>query len=588
MPPSDEYLSRALSWKNTGNDYFKKGMYEEAKNCYQKAIEINPDYQDAWNNLSLTYFKMGNITESNKCKTHLDEIEKVVTCSYCGAYIEQGSKLCGYCGNELKIVSDTSDKIVSSQDEVPDWLDIGNFGNNTEWKKYTPTPRPVSQKEPLNLPIGHTVNKTSRPQFRKQSPKKASYKKGAIFASIIILLVIVGVILIPPIVIQSKTNPQIDTTALKNKVATSSPTQDPIIGVWKSNVNNFDISYRYNADGTFVQETYDPGAKGHFILYGTWTAQGGNLYTQIWRDSGNQFTIIYDPARNVIYRSEYANQLYSPYTGDVVVITAIQTTPGYSNPPSSELKSVSSGDILKQKDSDFYIEIVDTSTDASGEVFTFREVMKGANGQWITTNQYTDTYNPALDTSQSIKSNFIKVDNIAKSPGKTSPLISPPAMSPTPNPNGELTQDSIRGLLVSMDTSNSMSPVDFKHPDDVYISNIQISNDPNSGLKSVKIVYFLPYVWDVNNFMGQSVSLDSAIFENLLKDPKIGKITATSTLKLTDKYGKENIQEGLSVTMSKSTANRINWENLLAIGDYSRLLNVADGYIMNPSVRAGL
>lgn len=156
------------------------------------------------------------------------------------------------------------------------------------------------------------------------------------------------------------------------------------------------------------------------------------------------------------------------------------------------------------------------------------------------------------------------------------------------NPNGELTQDSIRGLLVSMDTSNSMSPVNFKHPDDVSISNIQITNDQNSGLKSVKIVYFLPYVWDVNNFMAQSISLDSAIFENLLKDPKIGKITAVSTLKLTDKYGKENIQEGLSVTMSKSTANRINWENLLAIGDYSRLLNVADGYIMNPSVRAGL
>lgn len=62
-------------WRNLGNDFFKKGQYDEAVKCYFKAIELNPQYLDAWNNLGFTYFKMGRIEEANKCKEQINKIK---------------------------------------------------------------------------------------------------------------------------------------------------------------------------------------------------------------------------------------------------------------------------------------------------------------------------------------------------------------------------------------------------------------------------------------------------------------------------------------------------------------------------------
>jgi tetratricopeptide (TPR) repeat protein len=103
----------AVEWKNKGNDYFKKGDYENAIQNYKNALDIEPNYSDAWNNLGLAYMKTGNIEMAKKCKDSMDLLKK---------------------GNDLKPPSTTSTEIdvkippeplkKSDIDRRPFWLGI--------------------------------------------------------------------------------------------------------------------------------------------------------------------------------------------------------------------------------------------------------------------------------------------------------------------------------------------------------------------------------------------------------------------------------------------------------------------------------
>lgn len=46
----EEELSPAMEWKNKGNAAYKKKDYEEAINCYDKAIELNPKEMNFYGN----------------------------------------------------------------------------------------------------------------------------------------------------------------------------------------------------------------------------------------------------------------------------------------------------------------------------------------------------------------------------------------------------------------------------------------------------------------------------------------------------------------------------------------------------------
>jgi len=78
MPSPDnmENLDNPEFWKKSGNDYFSKGLYEDAIKCYFKAIELDHDYTDAWNNLGYTYLKLGKIEEANSCIKRVKEIKQ--------------------------------------------------------------------------------------------------------------------------------------------------------------------------------------------------------------------------------------------------------------------------------------------------------------------------------------------------------------------------------------------------------------------------------------------------------------------------------------------------------------------------------
>ena len=45
---------------DAGNDYFKKGLLNEARSYYSKAVELRPDYANAYNNLGSVYAQQGS------------------------------------------------------------------------------------------------------------------------------------------------------------------------------------------------------------------------------------------------------------------------------------------------------------------------------------------------------------------------------------------------------------------------------------------------------------------------------------------------------------------------------------------------
>ena len=55
--------------------YFKElGENQKAKNCYEKAIEINPNYADAHNNLGTVFNELGENQKAKNCYEKAIEI----------------------------------------------------------------------------------------------------------------------------------------------------------------------------------------------------------------------------------------------------------------------------------------------------------------------------------------------------------------------------------------------------------------------------------------------------------------------------------------------------------------------------------
>ena len=50
----------AEEWLNKGITAYDNEDYEESIKCYNKAIELKPDYADAYYNMGATYSHMGN------------------------------------------------------------------------------------------------------------------------------------------------------------------------------------------------------------------------------------------------------------------------------------------------------------------------------------------------------------------------------------------------------------------------------------------------------------------------------------------------------------------------------------------------
>lgn len=69
-------LDNPVTWKKSGNEFFNHGQYQDAIKCYNRAIELNPEYIEAWNNLGLSFQKLGNTEEARKCNNRIRELKK--------------------------------------------------------------------------------------------------------------------------------------------------------------------------------------------------------------------------------------------------------------------------------------------------------------------------------------------------------------------------------------------------------------------------------------------------------------------------------------------------------------------------------
>lgn len=56
----------AEAWFNKGNDFYDKGIYDLAINCYKEVIRIDPNHVAAWNNLGYALYSQGNFDAAIK------------------------------------------------------------------------------------------------------------------------------------------------------------------------------------------------------------------------------------------------------------------------------------------------------------------------------------------------------------------------------------------------------------------------------------------------------------------------------------------------------------------------------------------
>ncbi|AEF95692.1 tetratricopeptide repeat protein [Methanotorris igneus] len=69
------YDPKAVEWYNKGWDLQDSGKYLEAIECYDKALEIEPDFVEAWNNKGLALYELGRYSEAIKCYDKALEID---------------------------------------------------------------------------------------------------------------------------------------------------------------------------------------------------------------------------------------------------------------------------------------------------------------------------------------------------------------------------------------------------------------------------------------------------------------------------------------------------------------------------------
>ncbi len=56
-----------MAWNNKGNTLARLGHFDEALACYERALEIDPDYRGAWVNKGYVLTKLGRYDEATSC-----------------------------------------------------------------------------------------------------------------------------------------------------------------------------------------------------------------------------------------------------------------------------------------------------------------------------------------------------------------------------------------------------------------------------------------------------------------------------------------------------------------------------------------
>ena len=62
-------------WVQQGNEFFSKGSYEVALDCYNKSIELDPRNAVSWNNKGLALYYLGKYNETIRAYEKAIEID---------------------------------------------------------------------------------------------------------------------------------------------------------------------------------------------------------------------------------------------------------------------------------------------------------------------------------------------------------------------------------------------------------------------------------------------------------------------------------------------------------------------------------
>ncbi|HMB44614.1 MAG TPA: tetratricopeptide repeat protein, partial [Candidatus Methanoperedens sp.] len=65
-PKSKPENNREIEWYKKGVEFNNIGKYNDAIECYKKALEINPKNEKTWNNIGSVYFKLKMYLEALK------------------------------------------------------------------------------------------------------------------------------------------------------------------------------------------------------------------------------------------------------------------------------------------------------------------------------------------------------------------------------------------------------------------------------------------------------------------------------------------------------------------------------------------
>lgn len=121
-----------------------------------------------------------------------------------------------------------------------------------------------------------------------------------------------------------------------------------------------------------------------------------------------------------------------------------------------------------------------------------------------------------------------------------------------------------------------MLPGAFKNP------KVDIGQDGE-----VEISYEDEIGWDVESWYTVALSDQCKAYKSLFEDPRIARVTLINKLGSIDKYGNEGWMNALSTTVSRTTAKKTNWDNLIEAYP-ENLLKIADSAYIHPNVRSDL
>lgn len=108
----------ALFWKNKGNEYYKSHRYRKAIACYDKALDLDPDYQDALHNKCMALLKLGRTKEADIISS------KLVIIPQRKSYNPDHEQNYHFGTNLIKSVEDEDAKKISNKCDICDNIEI--------------------------------------------------------------------------------------------------------------------------------------------------------------------------------------------------------------------------------------------------------------------------------------------------------------------------------------------------------------------------------------------------------------------------------------------------------------------------------